>query len=451
MRGTIYSMGRQVKLHPGQLEVAKDDSRYKVICAGRRWGKSVLSRMIVLKWALEKPGVYYIVSPTYKQAKSIHWRDLQKEVPRLWVVKKNEVEMSLTLANGSIIELKGAENPDTLRGVKLRGLVIDEIASIRSWDWLWNEVLRPTLTDYKAPAIFISTPKGYNHFHELFTRGMIDSGNYDEDYKSWKFTSYENPFIPSDEVDKARNELPEDTFEQEYMSDFRRHEGLIYKEFDRDIHTIPQFEIPASWRIFRGFDFGSNNPTVCLWVAEDEDNNLYIVDEYYERYQTTDYHAGVVKSNKLNQQVIASYGDPHGTQWLLDFQARGVYITAAEKQTGTANMSWVAFGIEKVQELLKPQIGHNIMTPHMQPREGGLPQLFVTDNCTETLKEFEAYRWKERASKDGTLNPLDVPEKADDHAMDALRYMVVSYRRRRSGRGHSVFPDDTKLFKGGFY
>src|SRR5690606_33829900 len=143
-----------------QKEVALDTHRFRVLCAGRRFGKSVLAQLITLKWAVDNPGLYWIISPTYKQSKQIHWRQLQQIIPQQWIKKKNEVELSLLLQNGSIIELKGAENPDALRGVKLRGLVVDEIASIRNWEWLWHEVLRPTLTDYEAPALFISTPKG---------------------------------------------------------------------------------------------------------------------------------------------------------------------------------------------------------------------------------------------------------------------------------------------------
>jgi hypothetical protein len=214
----------QVPLNKWQKEVETDTHRFKVICAGRRSGKSVLSRMIILKWAIEKPGVYWIVSPNYKQSKMIHWSELQKEVPLKWVLKKNEVDLAITLKNGSVIELKGAENPDSLRGSKLRGLVIDEIASIRNWDWLWQECLRPTLTDYEAPVIFISTPKGYNHFYDLYQQGQQDSI-----YKSWRFTSYDNPFIPKGEIDQAKTELTEDTFAQEYLADFRKYTGLVYK------------------------------------------------------------------------------------------------------------------------------------------------------------------------------------------------------------------------------
>src|SRR4030042_614646 len=196
----------KVILSKWQDEVASDPHRFRVICAGRRSGKSVLARLTLLKWSLEHVVTYYLVSPTYRQAKSIHWVELRKEVPREWVAKTNETELSITLKNGSVIELKGAENPDALRGIKLRGLVIDEIASIRNWEWLWQEVLRPTLTDYEAPAIFISTPKGYNHFYELFQAGQQSTG----DYRSWRFTSYDNPYIPKQEIDNAKKELTED-------------------------------------------------------------------------------------------------------------------------------------------------------------------------------------------------------------------------------------------------
>ena len=229
----------EVSLSSWQTQVWEDAHRFRVVCAGRRSGKSTLSQLQVIAWANEKVGRHWIVCPTYKQAKQIHWEGIQHYVPQKLVNKKNEVELSLTLTNGSVIELKGAENPDTLRGVKIRGMVIDEIASIRNWDWLYSEVLRPTLTDYVAPVLFISTPKGYNHFYELFNRGQDVSG----EYKSWRFTSYDNPYISKEEIDHAKKELTEDTFQQEYMAQFKRYTGLVYKEFDTDIHVIEPFQL----------------------------------------------------------------------------------------------------------------------------------------------------------------------------------------------------------------
>lgn len=425
----------RVKLNKWQLEVANDTHRFKVICAGRRSGKSVLARLTLLKWSLQNVGTYYLVSPTYRQAKSIHWTELRKEVPKEWILKTNETELSITLKNGSIIELKGAENPDALRGIKLRGLVIDEIASIRNWDWLWQEVLRPTLTDYEAPAIFISTPKGYNHFYELYQYGQEgESTGLHSDYKSWRFTSYDNPYIPKEEIDNAKKELTEDTFYQEYMADFRKYTGLVYKDFQREVHVIEPFDIPDGWVGYRGIDFGSTNPTACLWIFVDNDDNWWVVDEHYQTGETIDYHAGKINSNRHSVRVSQTYGDPSGAQYITEFAQRGIYITPATKETSTAFNTWVRYKIEKVAERLKPTFGHTV--PELRnsfggkPNGTGMPKLFVFNNCTNTIREFETYRWKEKSvTQAQDLNEPDVPEKANDHAMDALSYFACSYQK----------------------
>lgn len=414
------------------MQVANDPHRFRVVCAGRRSGKSYLAQRIVLKWAVESPGIYWIVSPTYKQSKQIHWRDLQAAIPRNWVVKKNEVDLSITLANGSVIELKGAENPDALRGVKLRGLVVDEIASIRNWDWLWLEVLRPTLTDYQAPALFISTPKGFNHFYELYqmgqTVGGVESGS--QHYRSWRFTSYENPHVAKEELDQQRNELTEDTFAQEYLADFRKHTGLVYKQFDRSLHVIEPFEIPDSWLVYRALDFGSTNPTVCLWIAVDPDDNWYIAGEHYASGQTIETHAESISQHPLSTRVEASYGDPSGAQWIYEFAGRGIDILPATKETGTTFNTWVRYKIEKIAEKLKPIPGHTVpvLPKGVSQLTTGCPSLFVFSTATNTIREFETYRWKEKSvTQAQDLNEPDVPEKANDHAMDALSYFASSY------------------------
>jgi hypothetical protein len=417
----------KIRLSPWQTRVWRDEHRFKVICAGRRSGKSTLAQLIVLDWAFKNPGYYYIISPTYKQAKSIHWNELKKIIPKQGVLKTNETELSFTLKNGSVIELKGAENPDALRGVKLRGLVIDEIASIRNWDWLFSEVLRPTLTDFSSPAIFISTPKGFNHFFDLFQRGQESSG----DYKSWRFTSYDNPYIPVAEIDKAKDELTEDTFQQEYMADFRKYTGLVYKEFQREIHVIEPFDVPENWSVYRGIDFGSTNPTACLWIVVDGDDNHYVVAEHYATGQTIDFHAGIINAHSLSKRVSQTYGDPSGAQWIQEFAQRGIYITQANKEVGQAFNTWVTFGIEKVAERLKTvpgRVAPSMATP-ARPANS-YPSLYIFSTCTNLIREFETYRWKEKSvTQAQDLNEPDVPEKANDHAMDALRYFAVSYKK----------------------
>lgn len=418
----------QYKLHETQLSVANDNHRFRVICAGRRWGKSTLAQLIVLKWATEAQGLYWIVSPTYKQSKQIHWRGLQQVVPREWIAKKNEVELSITLKNGSIIELKGAENPDALRGVKLRGLVIDEIASIRNWDWLWQEVLRPTLTDYSAPALFISTPKGFNHFYELFQQGQSENDN----YKSWRFTSYDNPYIPKTEIDIARTELTEDTFHQEYMADFRRFTGLAHKEWDHEVHYVDDFDVPREWQRARGFDYGTAHFTASVRVAIDGDDNWFIDSCYLDHDRGIEDHADAIRSTDFGLDFIPAWGDPSGAQWFIEFAKHGLNIQPANKEMGQNVKGWVEFCVEKVNELLKPIPGHIVRLPNGTVIENA-PRLFVLKRPgnEKFVKQIENLKWRETAVGDvlAILDESGDPTGGHFDLLAAFRYLAVSYTK----------------------
>jgi hypothetical protein len=414
----------EVRLNDWQSEAWNDNHRFRVICAGRRSGKSTFAQLTIINWASLEVGLYWIVAPTYVQAKQIHWQGIQHYIPQKLISKKNESELSVELTNGSKIQLKSAENPDSLRGVKLRGLVVDEVASIHNWPWLWQEVLRATLTDYEAPALFIGTPKGFNHFYELYEEGQ-QVGSL---YKSFRFTSYDNPYIPKQEIDQAKEELTEDNFQQEYMADFRKYTGLVYKEFQREVHVIEPFDLSSGFTFYRAIDFGSTNPTACLFIGVDSDDNWFIYDEHYETGQTIDYHAGVINSKSSGRSIQATYGDPSGAQFITEFAQRGIYITPATKETSTAFNTWVRYKIAKIEEKLKIVPGHIVSS--VLGRTLGSPSLFVFSSCINTIREFETYRWKEKSvTQAQDLNEPDVPEKANDHAMDALSYFACSYKK----------------------
>jgi hypothetical protein len=438
-------MKKKVQLLPWQKEVFEDEHRFKVICAGRRAGKSVLSRMWILNQAIKQPGLYWIVSPTYKQSKQIHWRDYQKEVPNDWVVKKNEVDLSLTLGNGSVIELKGAENPDALRGVKLRALVIDEIASIRNWDWLWQEVLRPTLTDYESPALFISTPKGFNHFFELYELGQKEG-----DYRSWRFPSYDNKLLPKGEIDAAKKELTEDTFHQEYLADFRTATGLAHRSWNREIHLIKPFIVPQEWNRGRGFDYGSAHPTASIRIAVDTDDNWFWERTYNQAHMIIKDHADAIKSQDYGLFVPA-WGDPSGAQWFMEFAQHGLNIQPANKEIGQNARGWVEHCVEKVNERLKPIPGHIVRLPDGRVIENA-PRLFVFDTPENEVgvRQIENLKWKENKSNNETLPQLDESDDPTGGHYDTtacLRYFAVSYSKPVD---MSTLPDDTLIFKEGY-
>lgn len=427
----------KVKLHEGQLQVAKDNHRFRVICAGRRWGKSVLSQLVVLQWATRAVGTYWIVSPTYRQGKQIHWRGIQQIIPRDWIAKKNEVELSITLKNGSILELKGAENPDALRGIKLRGLIVDEIASIRNWDWLWQEVLRPTLTDYEAPALFISTPKGYNHFYDIYQAGQSVgvSGEGTGGYKSWRFTSYDNPYIKKEELDHARKELTEDTFQQEYMADFRKHTGLAHKPWDRNIHVIEPFDVPSEWQRGRGFDFGDVHYTASVRFAIDHDGNWFLEHSYMDNNKDTKEHAEAIRAMDYGIPFVPSWGDPSGKQWIETFALHKVNINPANKTTGQGFRGWVEFCVDKVNEMLLTHPGHTVNLPDGRTILSA-PKMFVLNNGKNDrfISQIERLSWKQTATGENVpvLDEDGDPTGGHFDLMAALRYFAVSYQKPAS-------------------
>lgn len=417
-----------IKLSKWQTTVWDDPHRFRIVCAGRRSGKSVLSQLTVINWANSNVGVYWIIAPTYRQAKQIHWLGIQELIPKGLIAQKNEVELSITLKNGSRIELKGAENPDGLRGVKLRGLVIDEIASIRNWDWLWSEVLRPTLTDYQAPALFISTPKGYNHFYDLYQRGQQESG----DYRSWRFTSYDNPYIQTEELDNAKAELTEDTFYQEYMADFRVHTGLAHKPWDRKLHLLDPFDVPEHWVRARGFDYGLVDFTASVRIAIDDQDNWYVETSYLDNHNSVKEHADAIRAQDYGFSFVPAWGDPSGKQWVEEFAMHGLHIQNADKTVGQGYKGWVEFCIDKVNEKLKPVPGHMIQLPDGKILENA-PRLFVINNGKNDkfVSQIERLSWRQTSTGENVPILEDSGDPTGGHydLMAAFRYLAVSYRK----------------------
>lgn len=198
-------------LHPKQMEVFRSKSRFRVVVAGRRWGKTALSRVLIItKARVAKRKIWY-VAPTYKMAKNIMWLDILDAIPKRWIAKINETTLSITLINGTRIELKGADKADSLRGVGVDFLVLDEFQDMS--EETWTKVLRPTLADRRGEAIFIGTPKAYNYLFDLYRRGQSEEF---KDWESWQFPTITSPFIPLSEIFAARNDMGVKEFAQEF-------------------------------------------------------------------------------------------------------------------------------------------------------------------------------------------------------------------------------------------
>jgi phage terminase large subunit-like protein len=213
-------------LLPWQQTVFADKTRFKVVAAGRRCGKSRMAAVTLLIEGLKCPqgsAVLY-VSPTMGQSRQIIW-DLLLDLGREVIQNSHVNNLDITLINGAKIYVRGADRPDTLRGVSLTYAVLDEVADIKPE--AWEQVIRASLSDKRGRALFIGTPKGRNWFYDTFKLGESED---DPDWKSWHFTTADNPLIDQEEIESAKKTLSSFAFKQEYMASFTNAGSDIFKE-----------------------------------------------------------------------------------------------------------------------------------------------------------------------------------------------------------------------------
>ena len=385
-----------MELTPAQKEIAKDRHRFRVVNCGRRFGKTTLSAYELLGFAVSQKEArvpYY--APTRDDARDIMWNILQKVAGEA-IVDKNEGRLEITVRNKfggtSLIPLYGWEAVQERRkgvGVKNNFIVLDEVAKYRNFWSGWHEVLRPTLTDTKGHAMFISTPLGFNHMYDLY--GMEAK---DTDFKSFHFTSYDNPHLPIEELEKAKIELTEDRFQQEYMADFRKSEGLVYKEFIRAFHVFKDYPQKEWVEEFGGHDFGTTNPCASITIKKDRDAKYYVWNEFYKSGLTDAQQADYVAALKWSK----CYPDPESASGILELKRRGVNVREVIK-----NKDSIRNGINTVKELLKTN------------------RLKIHESCVNLIWEFETYSYPERKPNH---NEEENPIKENDHALDALRYAL---------------------------
>jgi predicted phage terminase large subunit-like protein len=215
----------EISLLPWQQAVWQDETRFKVIAAGRRCGKSRYAAYKLLVEALgsDKGHVFYIAQ-TQGQARDVMWSVLI-EIGKGVIKTAHINNLQLTLINGSTISLKGSDRPDTMRGVSLKFCVLDEYAGMKPT--VWEEVLRPALADQKGSAVFIGTPTGRNHFWELFQYASVSG---DPDWKSWHLTSFDNPLLDPEEIEAAKRSMSSFAFRQEFLSKFEAKDSELFRE-----------------------------------------------------------------------------------------------------------------------------------------------------------------------------------------------------------------------------
>jgi len=280
-------MELNVELLKWQQEVFNDEARFKVVAAGRRCGKSRLAAWTLIIKALQtaKVTVFY-VAPTQGQARDIMW-GLLADLAHPVITNKHVNNMEITLVNGSRICLKGGDRPDTMRGVSLEYLVIDEYADVKQQ--VFEEILRPALADRKGDCLFIGTPKGRNHFYDLY---IYADSEEDDSFKAWHFTSYDNETLDPDEINLAKKSMSSFAFRQEFMSSFEALGSEIFKEdwvqFSDDTPEIGDYYIAVD---LAGFEDPSSRSkknkrldSTAISVVKVNEQGWHVEDVIYGRW-----------------------------------------------------------------------------------------------------------------------------------------------------------------------
>jgi len=384
-------------LSNAQQMIADAPFRFRVAVCGRRFGKTHLAIRELAKYArLPDQRVWYI-APTYRMAKQIVWKKLKKKLLSLnWVSKVNESDLTLELINGSEISLRGADNYDSLRGVGLNFIVMDEFADIDSEAWF--EVLRPTLADTQGHALFLGTPKGQNWAKDLY-----DNHTTKKNWMSFQFTTLDGGNVPEDEVEQAKEDMDARTFRQEFLATFENFSGIIAYAFGQ--HNIKQADpVQDHEQLILGTDFNVS-PMSCTVMRRTKDG-LHCVDEIVLYSSNTNELIDEIR-NRYPKNPIQIFPDPSGV-------ARK---TSANGNTDIKLLENAGFTVRYHRQ--HPQVKDRINSANSLffKRDNGTTRFYIDGKCKHTIKSLQQFCYKEDSQ---------VPDKDSgfDHMFDALTYAI---------------------------
>ena len=386
-------------LSKAQKEVFTSEARFRVLITGRRFGKTFLALNELAKFSrYPKKKVWYI-APTFRMCKDIMLDPLvEKMTKHKWISKVNYSDLTITLRNKSLIQLRSSENFNALRGVGLDFICIDEFSDVD--ERAWFEVLRPTLSDKskEGSALFLGTPRGYGNWsYNLFTKQETDNN-----WKSFKYTTLDGGQVSANEIEQAKQDLDERTFKQEYLSDFVNYSGAIYYNFNREENVLKEY-IPSSNTIHIGVDF--NLDPMSAVVSEVKQDYLYVYDEIVIYGSNTDELVEEI-NNRYSGKHIFVYPDPASKQ----------RKTSAGGRTDLSILKNAGYNVRvrNAHPLVRDRI--NAVNTKLKNTKG-VRTLFIANKCKNVIKSIERQIYKEGTS---------LPDKENnyDHMNDALGYLI---------------------------
>ena len=385
-----------MKLTEPQNTISNDKARFRVIVAGRRFGKTFLAINELAKFARYPNQKCLYIATTYRQAKGVIWDDLlQLLYEKNWVKKVNLSDLTVTLVNNSIITLRSSDNNTALRGTKWNFISLDEYASMDPSTW--DSILRPTLSDTQGHAMFIGTPYGRNHFWDLY-----NNANTLDDWSSYQFTTAEGGNVAPEEIEAAKRDMAEREFNQEYNATFEDAAGIIAYAFTQDnVKTAPQLSPSNALHI--GMDFNTDNFAACVMLQNKD--TLHIIDEIMLQNASTGDMCKEIQQ-RYGRRIIFVYPDASGSQ----------RKTSANGMTDHLILHNAGFKVRTPKT--NPPVKDAIAAVNSRLRStNGDIKLFIDPQCKNTLASMNKFTYKEGSR---------VPDKSSgyDHMFDALKYCV---------------------------
>lgn len=450
--GVRTSSAKVGGLTPTQLNICNDPARFKVVACGRRFGKSILCTLVAAAVALQAGRKIWIVSDTYSLADKVF-----AELWHLFVVElklaqyKDKGERYIKLTNGSQIWGKSCEHRNSLVGESLDLLVWDETALTARGPELWEQELRPTLMDRKGSAMFISTPRGQNHFYDWYLLGQegmkireaLEAGTRKEEdlteeeqacimWSSFRFSSYYNTkayggYLDKEEIDLARLNTPELRFRQEYLADFTAVADGVFPEFNPE-EQIVDWPTHDSLPVVTAMDFNYQTPCTTLYAQIDPNLNIYIFDEYHpkEAHKTVHQQARQMldKDKEIGGRIVRVVADKAGEQKQRDGRSAwddlgdwGIYPHGKKQKIET--------GCDLIRLWCKyPRVDQNGLP--LLDENGEVvtySKLHMSPRCKSLIFAMQAARAAE--GKDGVPKEGYRKDGKVDGPLDALRYLLV--------------------------
>tara|TARA_R110000796_G_scaffold36405_1_gene92760 strand:+ start:2173 stop:3414 length:1242 start_codon:yes stop_codon:yes gene_type:complete len=388
-----------LKLSKPQQVISNDGTRFRIVVAGRRFGKTMLAINELAKFSVKPKQRVLALYSTYGQAKNTIWNELlDKLYDKNWIEKVNQSELTITLKNGSKIFVKSADSPQSLRGSRYDFIVMDESADLKSE--VWSEICRPMLADSAGHALFIGTPKGKgNWFYDLFIKAGAE-----QEWNTHAYKTIDGGWVTPEEIESARRDLDERAFKQEMEAEFQDYSGIIYHSFSEDNIQPNEFPAHELRTLMIGMDF--NGSPMSAVVGYMNGNKLHIIDEIEIYQSNTMEMIQEIKRRYPNKNYIC-YPDASGSFKSTNSNTTDHIILANngfKLVVGKTNPS-VLDRINSVNSLLCNAKGER--------------NLLIDPKCKKTRECLIKHTFKE-----GTRQPHKEGNLDFSHMNDALGYLV---------------------------